>query len=171
MNYNSKSESFTNIKKAFGDEAAGHVRYMILSEKAENDGNGDLARIYRRLSEEELSHARLWYGEQNESDTLENSISSEGTQAATTYPQYAAMAEMEGYEALADRFIANGKAEGGHREQLMKYKRENNNGKMYESQEDCVWRCTRCGYRHMGTTPPKRCPLCDYGHTAYEKEL
>lgn len=170
MHYNSKSESYTNIKRAFEDEAAGHVRYMILGENAEKEGKHDLARLYHRLSEEELSHARVWYGEQNESEALKNSISAEGEEATSTYPQYAARAEMEGYETLADRFIANGMAEGGHRELLMDYQRKAESGESHECNEDCVWRCTRCGYRHVGTTPPERCPLCDYRSSAYVKE-
>lgn len=170
MNYNSKSESLKNIKRAFCDEAAGHVKYMILSEKAEKDGNHDLAMLYSRLSDEELGHAKIWYGEQGEREEPKNSISEEGTEATTTYPKYAAMAEMEGYEALADRFLANGMAEATHRELLMKYHGDMENNSRYESNEDCVWRCTRCGYRHIGTTPPERCPLCDYNRTAYTRD-
>lgn len=173
MSYNHKSESLSNIKKAFSDEAAGHVRYMILSENAEKIGNSDLAGLYRRLAEEELGHARIWYGEQTESDDdgeLRHSISEEGTEATATYPQYAARAEMEGYEELADRFLANSRVEASHREMLMRYLNETEADTRYTSHEDCVWRCTLCGHHHIGTTPPEHCPLCDYNRTAYTKD-
>lgn len=167
MNYNNKSESYKNINRAFCDEAAGHVKYRILSENAEKDGKHDLAALYRRLSGEELEHAKIWYGEQGAHDEPQNSISAEGMEASTTYPKYAAMAEMEGYEELADRFLANGMAEATHRELLMKYHDDVEKGDRNKAYEDSVWRCTHCGYRHIGTTPPQRCPLCDYNHTAY----
>lgn len=173
MNYNSKSESFTNIKRAFEDESAGHVRYMILGEEAEKQGNSDLAGLYRRLSEEELAHARIWYGEQGAKswkDSLKDSIGNEGTEATNTYPSYAGKAELEGYEALADRFLANGRAEGNHRKLLMQYMTESENGSRYYANEESLWRCTVCGYLHTGTTPPEQCPLCGYNRTAYTKD-
>lgn len=173
MSYNKKSESFDNIKKAFCDEAAGHVRYMILSENAEKDGKHDLAALYSRLSKEELGHARIWYGEQGHGDSeseLKADISAEGAEAANGYPKYASVAEMEGYEKLADRFLANGRAEAAHRELLINYLNETENGTKHRCTEDCVWRCTVCGYRHIGASAPERCPLCDYNHTAYTRE-
>ncbi len=171
MDYNKNSDSVNNIKNAFCDESAGHVRYMIMSEAAERDGNHDLARLYRRLSDEELSHARIWYAEQRAEDGVSSRIAEEGNEAANIYPSYAARAELEGYEDLADRFIANGKAEAGHREMLMRYAEEHENGNRYKSHEDCVWRCRVCGYRHVGETPPTACPLCDRNHSAYEREV
>ncbi len=171
MGYNKNSDSVNNIKNAFCDESAGHVRYMIMGEAAEKDGNHDLARLYRRLSEEELSHARVWYAEQERKDGLSTSISEEGKEATSTYPSYAARAELEGYEALADRFIANGKAEAGHRDMLMRYAKEHGDGTRYKSTEDCVWRCRVCGYRHMGETPPDACPLCDRNRSAFDREV
>jgi len=174
MSYNKKSESYNNIKKAFCDESAGHVRYMILSENAEKDGNHDLARLYKRLSEEELGHARIWYGEQGHHDCdseLKTSISEESAGAAHGYPKYASMAELEGYEGLADRFLANGRVEANHHELLMNYLNETKDKTRHNANEDCVWRCTLCDQRHIGTSAPERGPLCDDNRTAYLKEM
>lgn len=173
MNYNTKSESFMNIKRAFEDESAGHVRYMILGEEAEKQGNADLAGLYRRLSAEELAHARIWYGEQGAKgwkESLKDSISGEGTESANTYPSYAGKAEMEGYEALADRFLANGRAEDSHRLELMRYMSEAEDGSRYTAGEETMWRCTVCGNRHTGTAAPEQCPLCGYNRTAYTRD-
>lgn len=172
MHYNNKSESYNNINKAFEEESAGHVRYIILSENARANGNMDLARLYSRLADEELGHARVWYNENkrgNDNDELQHSISEEGTEATNTYPNYAARAELEGYEALADRFIANGKVEATHRDMLMHYQNQTKNGTRYTAHEDSLWHCSVCGHRHMGTTPPEECPLCGYNRTAYSR--
>jgi len=172
MHYNNKSESYGNIKKAFEEESAGHVRYIILSENARSSGNMDLARLYSQLADEELGHARVWFNETgygDDNEELQNSISEEGAEATKTYPSYAARAELEGYEALSDRFIANGKVEANHRDMLMRYQNETKNGTRYTAQEDSLWNCTVCGHRHMGTIPPQECPLCGYNRTAYTK--
>ena len=81
----------------------------------------------------------------------------------------AAKAELEGYEALADRFLANGKAEATHRDRLMQYKKEKADDSRYRSKEEAVWCCGICGYRHTGYTPPEECPLCGYGMNAYRR--
>lgn len=172
MHYNSKSESYGNIRNAFEHEAAGHVRYMILEEDAKRRGNIDLANIYGGLAKEEFNHARLWYREyrpENEEEELNERIADETEEAAFGYTGMASKAELEGYEALADRFLANGKAEAGHRDTLMRYKAECKDGTRYHSNEESVWTCSICGHRHTGLTPPEECPLCGYGKNAYRQ--
>lgn len=173
MHYNSKSESFGNIRRAFENEAAGHVKYMILEDNARKTGNEDLARIYADLSREELSHARLWYNETHGSDegrNLGDSITDEGEEAMRWYPEMAAKAEMEGYEGLADKFLANGMAEAGHRDRLSRYRDEVASDGRYRCHEEAMWRCLVCGYGEMGTTPPEKCPLCGYDRRAFGKD-
>lgn len=172
MHYDTKSDSYKNILSALSSEAEGHVKYMILSEDAMGDGNADLARLYDELAKEELCHAKLWYREahpMNGSAELESAIKDETDEAASGYPEMAARAELEGYEALADRFLANGKAEAGHRDRLIKYRDETKDGTRRRSYEDALWRCMMCGHSHIGITPPELCPLCGYGHSAYKR--
>ncbi len=172
MHYNTKSESYGNIQSAFEHEAAGHVRYMILEEDAKKRGNVDLANIYGGLAKEEYNHAKIWYRENHKEDEeseLTERIADETNEAAYGYANMAAKAELEGYEALADKFLANGKAEAHHRDKLMKYRNESKDGSRYHSHEDTVWCCGICGHRHTGLTPPEECPLCGYGKNAYAR--
>ena len=172
MHYNRKSESYGNILSAFEHEAAGHVRYMILEEDAARNGNTDLASLYNTLANEEFNHAKIWYREtraEDEEGELSERIADETQEAAYTYASMAAKAELEGYEALADRFLANGKAEATHRDKLMEYKNSVKDGSRYRSHEETLWRCSVCGYGHTGITPPEECPLCGYGKNAYRR--
>lgn len=172
MHYDKQSESYSNMEKAFGDEAKGHVRYKILEDDARQSGNEDLARLYGELAGEELYHAKLWYkeaGMPTGDEALSHSISHETDEAAKWYPEMAAKAELEGYEGLADRFIANGKAEANHRQRLTDYKGDMEKGARYSHHEEVLWCCTVCGYCHTGTTPPKECPLCGYSQRAFRK--
>lgn len=172
MHYSKKSESFCNILNAFDKEAAGHVRYTILEEDASRRGNTDLAMLYGELAREELNHAKIWYKEahgENEEDELENSIARETDSAVNSYISMANTAELEGYEMLADKLLANGRAEATHRDRLIKYRDEKKDGSRYRCHEEAVWECGICGHGHTGTTPPKACPLCGYGENAYRK--
>lgn len=171
MNYNKDSESLGNIKKAFDREASGHVRYMILTDSAEANGNHDLARLYRQLADEEYAHAKNWYGEMNgdvdEDAALRESAAYEENEYKFVYPQLASSAELEGYEALADKFNANAKAEYGHSDLIKGYISDMEDKKRYKKNEDVVWRCCVCGYTHTGVNPPEQCPLCGHNKTAY----
>lgn len=172
MHYDTKSDSYKNILSAISREAEGHLKYTVLSEDAMEDGNADLARLYAELAGEELCHAKLWYREAhpvNGRAELDDAIKDETDEAASGYPEMAARAELEGYEALSDRFLANGRAEAAHRDRLMKYRREAGDGTRYRSHEETLWRCTVCGHSHVDLAPPEACPLCGYGHTAYKR--
>lgn len=172
MHYSNNGDSLNNIISSFRDEAADHVRYAILKDDARNSGNMDLAALYEELSNEEFNHAKIWYKEafkDKESEELARSIANETHAAALGYIEKAKKAELEGYEDLADRFLANGKAEAMHRDKLISYRDEMNDGNRYHSHEDTVWICTVCGYTHTGTKPPKECPLCGYGENAFHR--
>ncbi len=172
MHYSTDSDSFKNINAAFHDEAADHVRYKILSEHATASGNVELAKLYDTLAGEEYEHAKVWHGQLGAYDAdreLSDRIKAEKNDRYYIYPQYAAAAENDGYEALADRFLANGRAEGGHSDTLEEYRTQMHDGTHHHSHEDVEWHCTVCGHRHIGTDAPKECPLCGYGQTAYRK--
>ncbi len=172
MHYNKDSGSHRNISAAFADEAADGVRYMILGKHARADGNEGLAAIYEKLANEELAHAETWHNElnrYNEASTLDSRIAAEKNDRLYIYPQYAAAAEKDGYEELADKFLANGNAEGGHADILETYRREHGDGTLHHSHEAVVWRCGICGHTHTDTDAPDECPLCGYGKCAYTK--
>ena len=174
MHYNTKSDSFKNIVRAFENEAHGHVRYMILEEHARKSGNEDLARLYGELAQEEYGHARLWYNEAypaDENGDLEESIKDEADAAMRGYPDMASKAELEGYEALSDRFLANGSAEASHRDRLAGYRDGIKDGSRYQSHEEALWRCSICGHMHTDYMPPTECPLCGYNRTAYRRVI
>lgn len=168
MHYNKNSESINNISKAFEHEAVGHVRYMILTDNAEGNGDHALASIYKQLANEEYAHARNWYkqlhGGEVEEYALENSIKAEERQYKYTYPQMAAKAELEGYEMLADMFSATANVEGDHGRMLKQFSESTNQKPL---NEDAVWRCSVCGNTFVGIEPPNQCPLCGYNKTSY----
>lgn len=172
MHYNCDSNSYKNIDAAFHDESADHVRYMILAKNARTEGNEGLAAIYDKLADEEFAHAETWHNELNrydEKSALDARITAEKNDKMYVYPQYAAAAEKDGYEALADKFLANGNAEGGHADILENYRQEQGNGTLHHCNEAVVWRCHICGHSHTGTEAPKECPLCGYGRNAYTR--
>ena len=42
------------------------------------------------------------------------------------------------------------------------------NGNVFERDEPIKWKCSVCGYVHIGTQPPGKCPCCQHPREYYE---
>jgi rubrerythrin len=41
---------------------------------------------------------------------------------------------------------------------------------LYKRDKPIIWKCSKCGYIHKGTEPPKICPSCKHPKEYYEPE-
>lgn len=166
MRYDKNSQSAENIKKAFGDEAAGHARYMLFGEEARRNGEEQLANVYDRLASEELAHAEMWLREMggvgSTEENLNASIAEEKHDWMMHYMPYASTADHEGYEELTERFLNTANVEKRHEAELKEILGSRRNGSFYRDSEAVEWRCGNCGYVGISENAPAVCPLCGY---------
>ena len=119
------------------------------------------------LSHQEKEHAEIWYeylGEiGNTTENLSAAIAGESYEAEAMYPEYARIADEEGFEDIAEKFRLVGKIEANHKDILKNILDEINDNTLYEGAPDeALWFCTNCGYVHEGTAAPSVCPVCSY---------
>jgi len=93
---------------------------------------------------------------------LKASIAGEHYETSKMYPEFAKVAEKEGYPEIAERLRAIARAELHHEERYTKLLKEVEGGTVYKKKERNTWTCRKCGYVHKGTAPPERCPSCDH---------
>ena len=43
-------------------------------------------------------------------------------------------------------------------------------GTVFKREKPIRWKCSKCGYIHEGTEPPKKCPACKHPREYYEPE-
>ncbi|MGL5973015.1 MAG: rubrerythrin family protein [Oscillospiraceae bacterium] len=169
-----KSEE--NLLKAFKGESEDFTRYMIFSDKAKKEGYYQISKLFEEIAFNEKEHAELWLEYLGElGDTLENlkkCAEKEMYETSVIYPEFAKIAEQEGFEDLVTKFCQVGKIEDSHYEIYTKYIEMIENGTLYSKHYKTNWLCLNCGHMHYADTAPKYCPVCEFkqGYFIEQKE-
>ena len=121
------SKTEANLKAAFISEAQANRRYLYFANKADIEGQRDLAALFRSTAEGETGHAygHLDYLAQvgdpvtglpigSSRDNLLSAIASETQEYTDMYASMAQTARAEGFDEIADWFEILAKAERSH---------------------------------------------------------
>jgi len=121
------STTEANLKAAFISEAQANRRYLYFANKADIEGQSDLAALFRSTAEGETGHAygHLDYLAQvgdpvtglpigSSRDNLLSAIASETQEYTDMYASMAQTARAEGFDEIADWFEILAKAERSH---------------------------------------------------------
>ncbi len=127
------SKTEKNLKDAFAGESQANRRYLYFANKADVEGQNDVAAVFRSTAEGETGHAHghLEYLEQvgdpatglpigHTRENLKASIAGETHEYTDMYPGMAKAARDEGFEEIADWFSTLAKAERSHANRFQK---------------------------------------------------
>ena len=182
-----------NLAKAFIGESQARNRYTFYAKIAKNEGFEQIAEIFLITTENEKEHASWLFKLINElkkqsnekldeikveavapttlGSTLENlkaAIAGENYEYTKMYPEFADVAEKEGFPEIAARLRAIAKAEEHHEERYKKLLKEVEAGTVFKKKKEVWWVCRECGYVHFGKQPPEKCPSCDHERSFYQ---
>ncbi|MFH0911792.1 MAG: rubrerythrin family protein [Planctomycetota bacterium] len=175
----------TNLMMAFAGESQARNRYLFFAGKARKEGYIQIAIIFEETAAQEGEHAKRLFkfmpGGEVEltasfpfgsiGSTLENLKASAGGERhehTSMYPGYAATARKEGFEEIADVFLAIAVAERQHEKRFRELAANIAQGKVFRRKQRTVWRCLNCGYVHEGLEAPESCPACAHPRAYYE---
>lgn len=179
------SRTEQNILTAFAGESQARNRYSYFASQAKKDGYVQISAIFEETADQEKEHAKRLFkflegGEVEVTaafpagkigTTAENLLEAaegEKYEHSEMYPEFAEVAEQEGFDAIAAAFRAIGKAEVGHENRYRKLLAHLDNATVFSRDSDVVWRCRNCGYTHEGTNALNRCPACDHPQAHFE---
>ena len=121
------SKTEENLKAAFAGESQANRRYLYFANKADIEGQNDVAALFRSTAEGETGHAHghlEWLEQCGDPATglpigstrgnLEASVAGGTGEAADMYPGLAKTARAEGHDEIADWFETLAKAERSH---------------------------------------------------------
>ncbi len=127
----SKTEG--NLKAAFAGESQANRRYLYFANKADIEGQNDVAALFRSTAEGETGHAHghLEYLETvgdpatglpigSSRNNLKAAVAGETHEYTDMYPGMAKAAREEGFEEIADWFETLAKAERSHANRYQK---------------------------------------------------
>jgi len=103
--------------------------------------------------------------------TLENlkaAAEGENEEWTVLYPNFAKIAEEEGFKEIAAAFRMIAKVETAHEKRYRKLYENLENGMVFKRNGKIVWKCIKCGYLHEGEEAPKLCPACLHPQSYFE---
>jgi len=174
-----------NLLTAFAGESQARNRYTFYASQAKKEGFEQISAIFLDTANNEKEHAKRLFkflegGEVeitasfpagiigNTEANLKESAGGENYEYNTMYPEFAKVAEEEGFPEIAAVLRAIAKAEMSHEERFLKLLENIQKGQVFQREEKVDWRCSNCGYIHHGTAAPEVCPACDHPQSYYE---
>ena len=84
------------------------------------------------------------------------------------YPQFADVADKEGFPEIAAVYRSIASAEEKHEIRFNKLAKNIEEGKVFKKDEKVRWKCGNCGYIHEGEEAPDVCPACAHPKAHFE---
>lgn len=176
-----------NLLKSFAGESQARGRYVYFASIAKKEGYEQIAAIFNETAEQEKEHAKRFFkfleGGMVEitasypagilSTTVENlkaAAAGENEEWSELYPEFAKVADEEGFPQIAEAFRRIATVEAGHEARYLKLYERMINGTVFEDEEEIEWQCRNCGYIHKGEKAPEVCPACQHPKAYFERK-
>lgn len=174
-----------NVLTAFAGESQARNRYTYFASKAKKEGYEQIHGIFLETADNEKEHAERLFkfleGGQAEikaafpagvigdtKDNLKEAAAGENYEHTTMYPEFANIADKEGFSEVAEAMRAIAVAEKQHENRYLGLLDNLINDRVFKRDKVVKWICRNCGYIHEGSEPPDECPACAHPKAYYE---
>jgi len=181
------TETEKNLLTAFSGESQARNRYAYFASQARKEGYEQIAAIFTETADQEKEHAKrefkfLQGGEVEITaafpagvigSTLENlkaAAAGEHYEHTEMYPDFADVADKEGFAEIATVFRNIAIAEKRHEQRYLALVKNITDGLIFKREKPVRWVCRNCGYVHEGSEAPEICPACAHPRSYYELE-
>jgi rubrerythrin len=185
------TKTLENLMKAFAGESQARNRYTFYASIAAKEGYKQIEAIFHETADNEKEHAKRFFklalaGMEGEipagidiaaafplamGSTLENleyAANGENEEWSDLYPEFAKVAEEEGFDEISTAFKMIARVEKHHEERYRKLYDNVKNCKVFKKDETVSWICRNCGYVHVGSSAPEICPSCVHPQAYFE---
>ena len=174
-----------NLLASFAGESQARNRYTFFASKAKKEGYEQISAVFTETADNEKEHAEVFFklleGGNVEitasypagviGNTAENLLAAaegEKMEWGTLYPDFAQVAEEEGFPEVARTYREIAKVESYHEGRFRKLLENVQTGRVFKREKVVKWKCRNCGYVYEGTEPPEVCPACKHPKAYYE---
>ena len=174
-----------NLLKAFAGESQARTRYTFFASVAKKEGYEQIAAVFMETAEQEKEHAKRFFKFLEGGDvtitatypagkigtTTENLLAAamgENEEWDVLYPEFAKIAEEEGFPAVAAAFRAISTVEAEHEKRYLKLLSRITDGDFFRRDGKIWWQCRNCGYIVEAEEAPKACPACLHPQSDFE---
>ncbi len=176
-----------NLLKGFAGESQARNRYTFFASVAKKEGYEQISAIFTETAEQEKEHAKKFFklleGGMVEitasfpagvigttAENLKAAADGENEEWVELYPEWADVADEEGFPEIARTFRAIATVEAEHEKRYLKLLSNVENNTVFVSEEEIEWQCRNCGYVLRGTKAPERCPACAHPKAYFERK-
>ncbi|HET6352445.1 MAG TPA: rubrerythrin family protein [Coriobacteriia bacterium] len=174
-----------NLLKSFAGESQARNRYTFFASAAKKEGFEQISAIFTETAENEKEHAKVFF-KYLEGGPLEITATYPAGMIGTTaenllaaadgeleewgelYPEFARIADEEGFPEIAASYREIAKVEARHEARYRKLLENVNGHKVFKKDGKVFWKCLNCGYVYEGAEAPEICPACKHPQAYYE---
>ncbi len=174
-----------NLLTAFAGESQARNRYTYFGSQVRKEGYQQIMGVFLEIADNEKEHAKRLFkflkGGEVEikasfpagliGDTKENlkaAAAGENYEHTKMYPEFASVAEKEGFQEIASVFRAIAVAERQHEKRYLNLLENMEKDRVFKRERVVKWKCRNCGYIHEGTEAPEECPACAHPREYFE---
>lgn len=174
-----------NLLKSFAGESQARSRYTFFASVAKKEGYEQISGVFMETAEQEKEHAKKFFkyleGGMVEitasypagiigttAENLKAAAEGENEEWADLYPEFAKIADEEGFPQIANTFRQIAKVEAEHEARYRTLLARVEAGKVFERDEEIEWQCRNCGYVLKGKKAPMKCPACEHPQAYFE---
>jgi len=179
------TQSEKNLLTAFAGESQARNRYTYFSSQAKKEGYEQIAGFFLETADNEKEHAKRIFkflegGEAevatvfpagiigDTSANLRAAAAGENHEHSVMYPEFARIADEEGFTTVAAVFRAIAVAERQHEKRYLGLLENIGKARVFRREAPRKWKCRNCGYIHEGADAPAKCPACDHAQAYFE---
>jgi rubrerythrin len=179
------TETEVNLLKSFAGESQARTRYTFFASQANKDGYKQIEAIFLETARNEKEHAERFFKFLEGGDVeitatypagiigsteenLEAAAAGENEEHTVLYPEFAEVAEEEGFPDIASTFRKIAEVEAEHEKRYLKLLNNIREGRVFKRDQVVRWKCDNCGYVHEGTEAPVKCPACLHDRKYFE---
>lgn len=175
-----------NLLKSFAGESQAARRYEMYAKVAKQEGYEQIAGFFMETADQERQHAKMFYSYleggmveitasypagtvSTTEENLLHAAEGENEEWSMLYPEFARIAEEEGFKRIATTFKLIAAAEKNHEERYLKLLARVKDGTVFQRPEKTKWYCRKCGYIYEGEKALKNCPTCQHPQAYFEE--
>jgi len=179
------SRTEKNLLAAFAGESQARTRYTFFASVAKKEDYEQISGVFQETSDNEKEHGQLFFKHLkggiaeitasypagiigSTAQNLKAAAEGEKLEWGTLYPNFAAIAEEEGFRDVAQTFRMVAKVEAYHERRYLKLLANVENGKVFKKDSTIKWKCRNCGHVFEGNEAPEKCPVCSHPRAYFE---
>lgn len=186
-----ESKTIQNLMRAFAGESQARNRYDLAAGHARNEKLPVVEAVFRYTAGQEYEHAGIFFKHMRAAGLtnieicggypvdlqcdslhlLRDASHNEFEEEKIIYPDFARVAQEEGFPEIALSFQKIAPIEASHGERFEMLAKWIEGGLLFSSNgRDTRWVCLNCGHIHEGSGAPNMCPVCQHEQGYFIRE-